>query len=233
MPDEARDALHVDAAPEVCFAVAADFEAYPRWARDVKFVRVVTRDDVGRATQVDFRVAALGRNVRYVLDYDYGESPGRLAWTLVEGDLLHALDGEYLFDAAGDGTDVAYRLAVDLAVPLPGLVKRRAAQRIVTAALTELKREVEAGGERDAHSEAPVADPVRDTFDGAVPFDEAGREPRALPPSSMVEDVVADLLGALPEVRDHLLTAADELLGAARALLQAADHAVRGPHEDS
>jgi hypothetical protein len=47
----------------------------------------------------------------------------------------------------------------------------------------------------------------------------------------MVEDVVADLVGALPEVRDHLLTAADELLGAARALLQAADHAVRGPHE--
>ena len=44
--------------------------------------------------------------------------------------MLRALDGTYAFAADGDGTHVTYDLRVDLSVPMPGLLKRRAAGMI-------------------------------------------------------------------------------------------------------
>ena len=45
---------------------------------------------------------------------------------------------------SGDGaTEITYRLVVDLKVPLPGFVKRRAEGRIMGTALRELKVRVE------------------------------------------------------------------------------------------
>jgi hypothetical protein len=225
--------------------VATDYESYPAWAGDVKYARVVERDADGRGTRVDFRVAALGRSIRYVLDYDYTSAPASFSWKLVEGDMLRSLDGTYQFDPVDGGTDVTYDLAVDLAIPMPGLVKRRAAQRIVTSALSELKHAVEAQAPSDVDADAvpeavvepepspavPGASAVTDPAPETVPFDEVGREEREPPPPSTIEVVLGELLGALPEVRDHLLAAADELLDAAMAVLEAADRTLRRPPE--
>ena len=53
--------------------------------------------------------------------------------------------GSYRFEPDGPTTTrVHYELAVELAVPLPGLVKRRAAGLIMGSALKELKKQVEA-----------------------------------------------------------------------------------------
>ena len=41
------------------------------------------------------------------------------------------------------GTRVTYDLVVDLSIPLPGLLKRRATSKIMGTALKELKKEVE------------------------------------------------------------------------------------------
>ena len=144
MADEAHEQIHVAADPFDCFDLATDFESYPTWAKDVKEATILTRDDAGRPERVEYRTAALGRNVRYVLAYDYGKAPESFSWTLVEGDVLRALDGTYVFEADGDGTRVTYDLRVDLSVPMPGLLKRRAAGMITGTALKELKREAEA-----------------------------------------------------------------------------------------
>ena len=61
----------------------------------------------------------------------------------------------------------------------------------------------------------------------AVDFDAAGTEERPLPGPGVLESVITELLGAVPEVRDHVLEAADALLDAARALLDAAERVVR------
>ena len=59
--------------------------------------------------------------------------------------MLRRLDGTYRFEPDGPAsTRVHYELAVELAVPLPGLVKRRAAGLIMGSALKELKKQVEA-----------------------------------------------------------------------------------------
>ena len=59
--------------------------------------------------------------------------------------MLRRLDGRYRFESEGpDSTRVHYELTVELAVPLPGLLKRRAAGLIMGSALKELKKQVEA-----------------------------------------------------------------------------------------
>jgi hypothetical protein len=73
--------------------------------------------------------------------------------------------------------------------------------------------------------------PAAPTFDtgvhpGAVPFDQAGTEERPLPPPSILESVLTELLGAVPEVKDHVLEAADALLDAAKALIDAAERVI-------
>jgi uncharacterized membrane protein len=145
MTETANERILVDAPPDRCWDVAVDFESYPEWVRDVKEARIVERDDEGRGKRVEFRAAALGKSVRYILEYDYSEAPNAFSWKFVEGDMLRRLDGTYRFEPDGDhGTRVHYDLAVDLAIPLPGLVKRRAAGLIMGSALKELKKQVEA-----------------------------------------------------------------------------------------
>lgn len=146
MSDEATLHQRIAAPPDRCYAVAADLAQYPVWARDVKEVRVVTRDGSGRPLDVEFRTAAMGRSTRYVLRYDYGDAPRCLRWRLVDGDIMERLDGTYVFDAVPgdpDATDVTYHLVVELNTALPAFVKRRAHLRIVATALRELRARVE------------------------------------------------------------------------------------------
>lgn len=145
MTDTASERIRVEAPADRCFDVAIDFESYPEWARDVREAQILETDDEGRGTKVEYRAAALGKSVRYVLAYDYSEAPEAFSWTLVEGDMLRRLDGTYRFEPDGpESTRVHYDLAVDLAMPLPGLLKRRASGLIMGSALKELKKQVEA-----------------------------------------------------------------------------------------
>ena len=145
MTETASERIRVEAPADRCWDVAVDFESYPEWVRDVKEVKIVERDPEGRGKRVEYRAAALGKSIRYVLEYDYSDAPTSFSWKFVEGDMLRRLDGTYRFEPEGpSSTRVHYDLAVDLAVPLPGLVKRRAAGLIMGSALKELKKQVEA-----------------------------------------------------------------------------------------
>lgn len=138
----------VPASVQACFDVGLDLEAYPQWALGVSSVTVLERDELARPVRARFEVSGIGRQASYVLAYDLSEAPRRLAWTMVEGDLTSRLEGAYIFDPAEsaelgeEATDVTYELIVDLAVPLPGYVKRRAEDKIVESALQRFKQRV-------------------------------------------------------------------------------------------
>lgn len=145
MAQEATQRTTINAPAEACFAAVVDFEAYPEWANEVKIADVVERGEDGRATVVSFQTAAFGRKTSYTLQYEYDE-PHRLSWTLVNGDLMRRLDGRYEFVPSvdrEDETDVTYHLEIDLVAPMPGFLKRRAEQKIMRAALRDLKAHVE------------------------------------------------------------------------------------------
>jgi hypothetical protein len=109
----------------------------------VKEAVVRERDDQGRATLVEYRASALGRSTHYTLAYDYEGAPRRMTWSMVKGDIMRAIDGAYLFEPDDNGhTHVVYDLSVELVVPLPGFVKRRAEVRILNT-LKELKTRAE------------------------------------------------------------------------------------------
>ena len=144
--EHTAEELVVAGSPQRCFAVVTDVERYPEWVADVKEVHVLEHDDQGRASIVKFRAGAFGRSASYVLSYDYSNAPDEVSWMQKEGDITNRLDGRYLFRPAGDGaTDVRYELAVELRVPIPGFVKRRAEGHILHAAVRDLKARVESG----------------------------------------------------------------------------------------
>ncbi|HEY5153951.1 MAG TPA: SRPBCC family protein [Acidimicrobiales bacterium] len=145
MAEQAREQTTINAPVEQCFRTLVDFESYPEWAGDLKQATAVTWDEEGRATVVEYRAAAMGRSTTYQLQYDYEGAPNRLGWELLSGDLERELDGNYLLHPGTepDTTEVVYELSVDLIVPIPGFVKRRAEARIIKTALLELKSRVE------------------------------------------------------------------------------------------
>jgi hypothetical protein len=145
MADQATETLEIAAAPERVLALLLDFDAYPTWAHDLKGVTVDDRDEQGRGTEVTFRAAAMGRSTSYTLRYEHQDDPLGLSWHLERGDIMRRLDGSYRLEPGGRSghTLVTYHLAVELVIPLPGFVKRRAEQKIVHTALRELRAHAE------------------------------------------------------------------------------------------
>lgn len=140
--------VQVQATVEACYAVGIDLAAYPQWVENLETAEILTTDDDGRPLTARFEAAGLGRMSSYVLGYDHSGAPYSLAWNLVTGDLTREIEGRYVFnDMTEDGgqplTEVDYELTIDLAVPLPGFVKRRAEDKIVRAALERFKQRVE------------------------------------------------------------------------------------------
>jgi ribosome-associated toxin RatA of RatAB toxin-antitoxin module len=148
MADRTVSSIVVDAAPAAVLEVIADFEKYPDWTGAVKQVTVLQREDDGRGSQVRFVLDAGAIRDTYVLEYtwDFAEDgTGTLSWALVESTVLKALDGAYVLSEVAGGTDVRYSLAVDLRIPMLGMLRRKAEKAIIDAALNELKKRVESG----------------------------------------------------------------------------------------
>lgn len=143
MVQRASQSVVVNAPVALVYDVVTDFERYHEWASEVKSALVHERDGTGRPLEVEFRAAAYGRSTTYTLRYDYGRAPEELAWTQVSGDLAESLNGRYRFEDAGPSTRVTYDLEVELRVPIPPFIRSRAAQRIQSDALDELKARVE------------------------------------------------------------------------------------------
>lgn len=124
-------------------AVIADFPAYPEWAGQVKKAEVLETGADGRASRVRFVLDAGVISDEYVLGYDWDDDAG-VSWRMVDaGKMLSGLTGSYRLAENGGGTEVTYDLAVDLKVPMIGMIKRKAEKVIVDTALKGLKRRVE------------------------------------------------------------------------------------------
>ncbi|WP_460405548.1 SRPBCC family protein [Actinophytocola sediminis] len=143
MADESTQSIVVDAPPAEIMAVIADFPAYPEWANAVKQTEVLADGQEGRAEQVRFTLDAGPFKDVYTLAYDWAGDGLSVSWTLVKGQMQRSQNGRYLLTPDGDRTTVTYTLAVQLAVPMIGLFRRKAEKMIMDIALKELKRRVE------------------------------------------------------------------------------------------
>jgi carbon monoxide dehydrogenase subunit G len=142
MADQTTSSIHISAPAAAVMAVIADFESYPSWATGVKRAEVVQSGADGRAEQVQFALDASPIKDEYTLSYEWDDDR-QVTWTLVHGRVLKGMDGAYLLVETGDETEVTYRLAVDVAIPMIGMLKRKAEKVIIDTALKGLKRRVE------------------------------------------------------------------------------------------
>src|SRR6516164_3816567 len=145
MADRTTASITVAAPRADVMGVIADFAAYPEWASAVRSTEVMGRDGGGRASQVRFVLDAGVIKDSYVLSYDWDGDAG-VRWDLAgPGSVITALSGGYLLADADVGTEVTYDLAVDVRIPMPGMLKRRAEKTIIDTALRGLRDRAEAG----------------------------------------------------------------------------------------
>ena len=149
MSEQTTSSIVIAAEPAAVMAVICDFEAYPSWAQGVKKAQPVgqpgdrSADGDERPGQVYFELDASPIKDAYTLSYDWHDDES-VTWTLVEGKMLKAMDGAYELRPQGAGaTEVTYRLAVDVAIPMIGMLKRKAEKVIIDTALKGLKKRVE------------------------------------------------------------------------------------------
>lgn len=143
MADESTQSIVIDAEPEAIMAVIADFPSYPQWAGAVKDVEVLDTGPDGRPEQVRFVLDAGVVKDEYILAYTWAGDGTAVSWRLVKGQMQKSQRGSYVLEPGGSDTRVTYTLAVDLAIPMIGMFKRKAEKVIMDTALKELKRRVE------------------------------------------------------------------------------------------
>ncbi|MFE7564980.1 SRPBCC family protein [Kitasatospora sp. NPDC057500] len=143
MAEHTRSSITIDATPAKVMAVIADFAAYPAWTGEVKEVEVLETAEGGRAAQVRLVLDAGAIRDEHVLAYTW-DGDRECAWTLVRSQMLRSLDGSYTLAPLGaDRTEVTYQLAVDVKIPMLGMIKRKAEKVIIDRALAGLKKRVE------------------------------------------------------------------------------------------
>lgn len=122
--------------------IIADVEAYGEWIPGVDEVTAHGVDEAGRPAEATF-TGNLGLiKDTYTVAYDW--SATEVSWHLTKGEMLHDLHGNYTCTDLGDGTtQVDYSLAVDLAVPVIGMLRRRGEKVLIDSALKGLKRRAE------------------------------------------------------------------------------------------
>ncbi|MEI8056609.1 MAG: SRPBCC family protein [Actinomycetes bacterium] len=144
MSDRTESSIVIAAAPVAVMAVIADIASYPQWSDGVSSVAILTQYEDGRPADARFVVDAGAIKDTYELEYDWADDGMTVSWTLTSGEMLRALDGSYTLTSNSDGTTtVVYQLAVDVSIPMIGLIKRKAEKVIVDTALRGLKERVE------------------------------------------------------------------------------------------
>jgi carbon monoxide dehydrogenase subunit G len=144
MAEQTEGTTEIDATTAEVMEVITDFGAYPEWAQGVKKTEVKKSDSKGRPSEVFMEVGQMGVGAKYTLTYKYKTKDGGLSWTSKDASgAVKSIKGEYELEPSSGGTKVTYRTTMELAISLPGLMKRQAEKTIINTALGGLKKRVE------------------------------------------------------------------------------------------
>jgi ribosome-associated toxin RatA of RatAB toxin-antitoxin module len=136
---ESREVV-IEASPEEILDVIADVQSTPSWSSQYQSADVLETHDDGRPKRVKMKVKTAGISDEQVVDYTWSDN--RVSWTLVSAGQLKAQDASYTLTSDGDKTKVRFDIAVDLSVPLPGFVLKRAMKGALETATDGLRKQV-------------------------------------------------------------------------------------------
>lgn len=144
MAEKTTQTIYIEADPDTVMQVIADIDSYPEWISEYKEAEVQEKDADGNPKTARLVLDAAVLKDTMVMAYTWPADRQSVSWTLTSSSLLRSLEGSYRLAPKGSGTEVTYELAVDLAVPMLGLLKRKAERRLIDTALKDLKKRVEA-----------------------------------------------------------------------------------------
>jgi uncharacterized membrane protein len=140
--DQASSSITISAPAEKVLGVIADIPSYPQWTGQIKSATVVEEGPEGRPKSAKFVMDAGVLKDEYTLAYDWRDDG--VDWHLVgKSTVQKSQVGSYTLADKGSTTEVTYKLAVDIAMPMLGMFKRKAEKMIMDTALKELKKRVE------------------------------------------------------------------------------------------
>jgi ribosome-associated toxin RatA of RatAB toxin-antitoxin module len=142
--EKTAQTIYIDADPSTVMDVIADIGSYPDWVSEYKEAEVLEADPDGNPKVARLVLDTSVLKDTLVLSYEWPKDRESVRWSLVSSSLLRSLDGVYRLASKGSGTDVTYELTVDIAIPMIGLLKRKAERRLIDSALKDLKKRVEA-----------------------------------------------------------------------------------------
>lgn len=135
--------FYIDANPDEVMKTIADIESYPQWISEYKEVEVLEVDDEDFPKRARMLVDAKIFKDTLIMSYNWPADHQSVSWILESSSLLKSLEGSYRLAPKGSSTEVTYELAVDLAIPMIGMLKRKAERRLIDGALKDLKKRVE------------------------------------------------------------------------------------------
>ena len=142
MADQASSSITISAPAEKVLGVIADIPSYPQWTGQIKTAEVVEEGPGGKPKSAKFVMDAGVLKDEYTLAYDWHDDG--VSWKLVgKSTVQKSQVGSYTLTDKGGSTEVTYKLAVDIAMPMLGMFKRKAEKMIMDTALKELKKRVE------------------------------------------------------------------------------------------
>jgi ribosome-associated toxin RatA of RatAB toxin-antitoxin module len=130
----------IEASPEEILDVIADVEDTPTWSPQYQKSEVLEAYDNGRPKRVKMKIKTAGISDEQVVEYTW--SGDVVSWTLISAGQLKAQDASYTLTPDGDKTKVRFDITVDLAIPLPGFVLKRAMKGGVETATEGLRKQV-------------------------------------------------------------------------------------------
>ena len=130
----------IEASPEEILDVIADVESTPTWSPQYQSAEVLEAYDNGRPKRVKMKIKTAGISDEQIVDYTWAGDV--VSWTLVSAGQLKAQDASYTLTPDGDRTKVRFDITIDLAIPLPGFVLKRAMKGGVETATEGLRKQV-------------------------------------------------------------------------------------------
>lgn len=130
----------IEATPGEILHVIADVESAPSWSSQYQSAEVLDTYADGRPKKVKMKVKAAGITDEQTVEYTWGDNTA--GWTLLKAGQMRSQEATYTLTPQGEKTKVRFDLEVDLSVPLPGFVVKRAIKGAMETATDGLRKQV-------------------------------------------------------------------------------------------
>ena len=142
---QAQRSIIIDVPPEQFFTIITDFEKYPEFLPEIDSIRVTNR--TSSSAEVHYEIELI-KKIKYSLrmDWEGGQGNYKVAWRLLNSDLLKKNEGSWVLRPEGEGkTHATYSLDLQIGgfIPVPAAITNKLAEQSFPALLANFKKRAE------------------------------------------------------------------------------------------